>query len=398
MYKVGSNKPPVSSSSDTSVSSTKPTTASASFQERTVSVAGQQQSASFLPSSDVQQHSPIASSERKPKGPRKFAIVEGASMSTYEQVTKLRPGRYEQSPALKKPASASQYSTLQFESKKQSEDTPRSTKSSQSAHSKGPDYDYPYTEIKLKPRPGGDEYSKLKHDRGNLDPEPKPIVRPEDPWAAGSKQNVRRQRYGSIPLELGKRGKRADQLAKMQGNPEPATEEYVDMAAQTGRHQQEEYVDMAAQTGRHQQEEYVDMAAQTGHHQQEEYVDMAAQTGRHRQDVSAAKQRMSTPPPPERPPKASAEPEQPLTPPPIPKRPPKSSSASETSMPPLPPRPSHPSAPPSLYTRTDKPSEPPPLPPRTNQNVAKPQSQDVRQQTAATSESDVHDKSKKTEN
>ena len=376
MYKVISDKPPISSSSDTNVAGSKPATASASFQERTVSTAGPEQSASFLPSGDVQQHSPIPPSIRRPSGPKRFAIVEGSSMSAYEQVSKLRTGPQkpasgsnysslefdsEQQPegatqSTEKPQSvrlgSDEYSSLEFDSEQQPEGATQSAEKPQSVRPKTLEYDYPYTEIKLKPRPGSSEYSKLKHDRGKLDPEPKPIVKPEDPWLPGSKQNVRRQRYSSIPLELGKRGKRADQLAKMQENPETEMEDYVDMSAQTNPRQQ---------------------------------------------DVSAAKQRMATPPPPERPPKASVEPEQPLTPPPIPKRPPKSSPSSDVSPPTLPPRPSRSSAPPSLYTRTDKPSEPPPLPPRTNQSAPKPQSQDVRQQTAATSKPDVHDESKKTE-
>ncbi len=48
MFRVASNKPPVSSTSSTGASNSTPTTASASFEGRTVSIASQQQSASFL--------------------------------------------------------------------------------------------------------------------------------------------------------------------------------------------------------------------------------------------------------------------------------------------------------------------------------------------------------------
>ena len=48
MFRVASNKPPVSSTSNAGASSSTPTTAGASFEGRTVSIANQRQSASFL--------------------------------------------------------------------------------------------------------------------------------------------------------------------------------------------------------------------------------------------------------------------------------------------------------------------------------------------------------------
>ena len=364
--KLGSNKPPILST-DTD-SSSGATAANTNFRGRNASVAGTQQSAAFIPSSDVRTHSSIPSSEQKPGIAKRYAKLQhdyGADSrqpqsierrASDSQYAKLE-GQYSkfqhdygadsrQPQSIEKRASDTQYAKLGSSGKKPSEATFRlaakpKTSSRTSAEydyayteanprtprRTSAEYDYAYTEVNPKPLPDEGEYSSLQHDYGKQD-----VRAPKPPaWLANREQQ-------STDIS---------QSAAKSESSESSSTEYDDVVIQS----------------------------------------KPSQPKSSQHEVDTNRRRMPSPPPPPIPArsyKAPPLPPRPAKPPPsISEHSDKSQSASQ-SPPPLPPRPAKPTTPPPLYSRADKPSVPPPLPPRTTQGSPKSQ-----QSVAGTSESNM---------
>ena len=316
MDPIGPNKTPVSSSSGVSSSRASPTTATTGFRGRNVSTAGPPQSTHFLPSSDVQRHSPFSLSPQKVGLAKRFHIAKDtetskseyakfrhdygaderppmprrASDSSYSKLegeyAKFRhdygaderppmprrasdssysklEGEYakfrhdygaDERPPMPRRASDSSYELLEHGQEKTSEDTSQSAVQTKSSRRGSEEYDYPYTDIRPKPRSRESEYSKLQHEYGKSD-----------------------LRAPKLP----------EQLAKLK---RPSVDEQLGMISENSKSQSAEYDD----------------------------TEIHAKPEQH--DKADIKPRMPTPPPPPRPPKSAKESKHIPIPPPIPDR------------------------------------------------------------------------------
>ena len=345
--KLGSNKPPILST-DTD-SSSGATAANTNFRGRNTSLAGHQQSAAFIPSSDVRTYSSISSSEQKPGIAKRYAKLQhdyGADSrqpqsrqrrASDTQYAKLE-GEYSkfqhdygadsrQPQSIERRASDTQYTKLGSSGKKPSEATFRLAAKPRTSSRTSAEYDYAYTEVNPKPLPDEGEYSHLQHDYGKQD-----VRAPKPPaWLANREQQ-------STDIS---------QSAAKSESSESSSTEYDDVVIQS----------------------------------------KPSQPKSSQHEVDTTRRRMPSPPPPPIPArsyKAPPLPPRPAKPPPsISEHSDKSQLASQ-SPPPLPPRPAKPTTSPPLYSRADKPSVPPPLPPRTTQGSPKSQQSD-----AGTSESNM---------
>ena len=289
MDPIGPNKAPVSSSSGVNTSRASPTTDTTGFRGRNVSTAEPPQSLRFLPSSDVQRHSPFSPSPQKVGLAKRFHIAEDTSTSESEYAKfrhdygaderppKPAPRRASDSSYSKmegeyskfqhdygaderppeptpRRASDSSYARLEHGQEQTSEDTSQSAVQTKPSRRGSEEYDYPYTDIKPKPRSRESEYSKLQHDYGKSD-----------------------LRAPKLP----------ERLAKLKM---PSVDDQLSRISENSKSQSAEYDD----------------------------TEIQAKPEQH--DKADVKPRMSTPPPPPRPPKSSKESEHTLTPPPIPDR------------------------------------------------------------------------------